>query len=144
MGLCGRSDIAMNRKQRRASAKNAEHVGYLAGDKLIQRSDGSYLLTLRQAILVTLEAHTKPARAVSRFVDTLAETCHGRKASQAEKIDIFEAWLKGGVKGEDAVATSLLQTLAERLHAAAPELMNMLYALARYKPSGTAPAEAAP
>jgi len=134
----------MNRKQRRASAKSAEHVGYLAGDKLIQQSDRSCLLTLRQAILVTLEADTKPARAVSRLVDILAESCHGRKASQAEKIDIFESWLMGGFKGENAVVTSFLQTFAERLHAAAPDLMDLLYALARYKPSGTAPAEAAP
>jgi hypothetical protein len=111
-------------------------VGTLADEPLYESPDGNYLLTLRQAIFLTFEADTKPARAVANFANALAEAHHGRAASRDEKINIFEVWLKGGVKGQNAVVTSMLQMLAEGLHAAAPDLMNTLHALARHKPAG--------
>jgi hypothetical protein len=103
-------------------------VGRLAGEPLYQSPDGSYRLTLRQSILLTLEADTKPARAVASFVNALAEAVHGPNPSQTEKIDVFAAWLRGGVKGQNAVVTSMIQTLAEGLHAAGPALMGEFYA----------------
>lgn len=52
-------------------------IGSLAGEPLMQDPDGHYLFTLRQSILLTLEADTPTARPLRRFVDALAETQFG-------------------------------------------------------------------
>ena len=99
---------------------------------LIQDDDGSYWLNLRQVIFLTLNTtDSKPATAVQRFVDALANAQFGPRPTDMQKVDIFEAWLKGKVKGTDASVTIGMQILSEALHEEAPGLMTMLHKLAR-------------
>ncbi len=105
----------------------------LAGDKLVRKPDGSFFLTLRQAILLTLKADTAPAKPVQRFVEVLATAVIGQHATDADRVDVFEAWLRGNVKAPDANGTMAMQLLAEGLHESAPELMGLLHTLAAAK-----------
>jgi len=106
---------------------------YLAGDKLVREPDGSYQLTLRQVILLTLQQHDGPASDVQRFANSLADALIGPHATDIDRVDVFEAWLMGRVKPIDASITIMMQQLAEDLHEAAPGVMDMLHRLAAAK-----------
>jgi hypothetical protein len=103
---------------------------------LPQDEHGNYLINLRQTVFIVMKAAedkkpSKPIVAISQFIDLLAEAVHGRKASDAKKIDLFVAWLKGNVKGETATVTMFMQHMAEKLHEAAPQAMDMFHFMAR-------------
>jgi hypothetical protein len=107
----------------------AQREGWLAGDKLLRRADGSYDLTLRQVILLTLKQNSGPGKAVRDFINALADALIGSHASDIDRVDVFEAWLKGNVKSDDANVTILMQYAAENLHQAAPDLMDLFYSM---------------
>jgi hypothetical protein len=127
-----------------------KHVGYMAGDKLLKNPDGSYMLTLRQAILIAFQGeHTAPTRAIDKLAEAIATAYAMRRLRLVDagdtrlqgcydrdllKTEIFAAWLKGKFEPVDAATTIWVQELAEQADQRAHGAMEMFYAMARRQP----------